>query len=257
MREGEVEGAKHVMAAPVVDEQPAAGGRWQRLALRVMLGWLAVALIVWAWALLAGQPPQLLYPFLWLGLVGLPVWRWRRRIERAAQGWRAPGLVKFMALGYLMVLTEEVFSALVANLSEGFSWPLFLIRVGQFWAFNLLAFTGLFVGWYFLVRKVGYSRGEIFFLTGFYGLISERVLIALPGQPLQTLLFMPLTIFTYGLIITPAMLSAPERAPRWPWLARYPLGVALPYLCAIPPVVALAALRAAHPDFFPPHRFIP
>jgi hypothetical protein len=222
-----------------------------------MLVWLAIALFFWAWALLAGQPIQLLYPFLWLGLVGLPVWRWRREIKRAAQAWRAPGLVKFMALGYLMVLAEETFSGLVANLSEGFSWPLFFIRVGQFWAFNLLAFTGLFVGWYLLIRRVGYSRGEIFFLTGFYGLISERVLISLPARPFAVLLFMPLTIFTYGLIITPAMLSAQPRAPRWPWLARYPLGVALPYLCAVPPVLLLAALRAWQPGFFPPHRFIP
>ena len=227
-------------------------------AIRLALSWLVVALVFWGWALAVGKAaPQLIYPFLWLGLVGLPVWRWRRGIERAVQAWQAPGLVKFLALGYLMVLIEEVFAALVNNLSEGFSWPLFLVRIGQFWAFNLLAFTGLFVGWYALIRWVGYRRVEVFFLTGFFGLISERVLIVLPTQPLAFLLFAPLILFTYGLIITPAMLSAPERPARWPWLARYPLGVALPYLCAVPPLLLIQALRAWRPGLFPPRRFIP
>jgi len=96
--------------------------------------------------------PQFLYPFLWLGLVGLPVWRWRWPLARRLQGWRLPGFLKFMLLGYMMVLLEEVFAALVNHLAEGFSWPLFLQRIGQFWAFNLLGFTGYFVGWYLLAR---------------------------------------------------------------------------------------------------------
>jgi hypothetical protein len=33
--------------------------------------------------------------------------------------------------------------------------------------------------------------------------------------------------------------------------------VALPYLCAVPPLILLQALRAWRPEFFPPRRFIP
>jgi hypothetical protein len=256
MRESE-EAAVMEWAAERTEAAAARRPRWRVMGMRLAVGWLAVALVFWAWALTRGEAPQLLYPFLWLGLVGLPVWRWRRRIERAVQAWRAPGLVRVMALGYLMVLIEEVFSALVNNLSEGFSWPLFLVRIGQFWVFNLFAFTGLFVGWYILIRWVGYSRTEVFFLTGVYGLIGERTLTILPTNPLGFLLFAPLVIFVYGLIITPAMLSMPERPPRWRWLARYPLGVALPYLCAVPWVGLVAALRLWRPEFFPPRRFIP
>jgi|GEM_PF-6087312 len=127
--------------------------RRARWLVRFTVVWLAAALIFWAWYLAAIEfIAQFLYPFLWLGLVGLPVWRWRWPLARRLQGWRLPGFLKFMLLGYMMVLLEEVFAALVNHLAEGFSWPLFLQRIGQFWAFNLLGFTGYFVGWYLLAR---------------------------------------------------------------------------------------------------------
>jgi hypothetical protein len=170
-----------------------------------------------------------------------------------------PGFLKFMVLGYLMVLIEEVFAALVNHLSEGFFWPLFLLRIGQFWALNLFAFTGFFVGWYLLARFIGYSRVEMFFLGGCFGLYSERVVFLLPqGQLLQFILFAPLIIFTYGLILTPAVLSLGESGkPRLIWLLRYPLAFLAPFLCSIPPLVLLNLLRGNFPDWFPPRKFIP
>ena len=234
--------------------------RLTRALIRVAVVWLIVALAFWAWYLAAvAFTPQFLYPYLWLGLVGLPVWLWRRPLARRLQAWRFPGFLKFMALGYLMVLIEEIFAALVNHLSEGFFWPLFLQRVGQFWALNLLAFTGFFVGWYLLARFIGYSRVEMFFLGGCFGLYSERVVFLLPtGQILQFVLFAPLMIFTYGLILTPAMLSLGElRKPRLIWLLRYPLAFLIPFLCSIPPLIALQSLRASFPDWFPPRKFVP
>jgi hypothetical protein len=227
--------------------------------IRVSVVWLIVALIFWGWYLaVVGFVPQFLYSYLWLGLVGLPVWRWRRTLARLLQSWRFPGFLRFMALGYLMALIEEIFAALVNHLSEGFSWPLFLQRIGQFWALNLFTFTGFFVGWYLLARFVGYSRLETFFLGGCFGLYSERVIFLLPGQPLQFILFAPLIIFTYGLILTPAMLSLNNlRKPRLLWLLRYPLAFLVPFLCSIPRLVLLQALRASFPDWFPPRKFVP
>jgi hypothetical protein len=244
----------------IADQEPDLPSTRARALMRVAVAWLIVALIFWGWYLAAvAFVPQFLYPYLWLGLVGLPVWRWRRPLARLLQSWRFPGFVKFLALGYLMALIEEVFAALVNHLSEGFSWPLFLQRIGQFWAFNLLAFTGFFAGWYLLARFVGYSRVEMFFLGGCFGLYSERVIYLLPtGQILQFVLFAPLMIFTYGLILTPATLSLRElRRPRLIWLLRYPLAFLVPFLCSIPPMGLLMALRAHFPDWFPPRKFIP
>ncbi len=230
-----------------------------RALIRVSVAWLIVALIFWAWYLAAvAFVPQFLYPFFWLGLVGLPVWFWRRPLGRLVQAWRFPGFLKFMALGYAMVLIEEIFAALVNHLSEGFSWPLFLQRIGQFWALNLFTFTGFFVGWYLLARFIGYSRVEMFYLGGCFGLYSEHVIFLLPqGQLLPFILFAPLMIFTYGLILTPAMLSSGEpRKSRLIWLLRYPLAFLIPFLCSIPPVIMLQTLRASFPDRFPPRKFV-
>jgi hypothetical protein len=239
---------------------PARPSRRARWLIRVSAVWLAVALIFWAWYLGAITfVPQFLYPYLWLGLVGLSVWRWRRPLARRLQGGRFPGFLKFMGLGYLMVLIEEVFAALVNHLTEGFSWPLFLQRIGQFWALNLFTFTGFFVGWYVLARFIGYSRIEMFYLGGCFGLYSERAIYLLPqGHVLQFVLFAPLLIFTYGLILTPALLSLDTvRTPRLPWLLRYPLTLLVPFFSSIPPLAALQALRASFPDAFPPRTFVP
>ena len=240
-------------------QAPTRLSRLTRALIRVAVVWLVVALIFWAWYLVAIVfTPQFLYPYLWLGLVGLPIWLWRRPLEQRLQAWRFPGFLNFMALGYLMVLIEEIFAALVNHLSEGFFWPLFLQRIGQFWALNLFAFTGFFVGWYLLARFIGYSRVEMFFLGGCFGLFSERVIFVLPAQPLQFVLFAPLIIFTYGLILTPATLSLGEpRKPRLIWLLRYPLAFLVPFLCSIPPLGALLVLRDNFPDAFPPRKFVP
>src|SRR5262245_628445 len=86
-------------------ESPQRPPRRARALIRGMVAWLFVALIFWAVYLAAvAFTPQFLYPYLWLGLVGLPVWRWRRSLARWLQAWRFPGFLKFMALGYVMVL---------------------------------------------------------------------------------------------------------------------------------------------------------
>jgi hypothetical protein len=126
-----------------------------------------VALIFWAWYLAAvALVPQLLYSFLWLGLIGLPVWLWRQGSARRLRAWRFPGFLKFMILGYAMALIEDLFAALINHLSEGFSWPHFLQRIVRFWALNQLTFT---------CRFVGYSRVELFCLGGCFGLYSSRI----------------------------------------------------------------------------------
>jgi hypothetical protein len=81
-------------------QAPTRPSRLGRVLIRVSVAWLIVALIFWAWYLAAvAFVPQFLYSFVWLGLVGLPIWRWRRPLGRLVQVWRFPGFLKFMALG--------------------------------------------------------------------------------------------------------------------------------------------------------------
>ncbi len=236
-------------------------GRLARVARNVMVGWLLVALAFWAWYLAFHQfIPQFLYYDLMFGLVGLPLWFNRRRVARALQAWRLHRALKFLLLGYAMVLLEEVFAAFCNNLSEGFTPALFLLRIGQFWALNLFAFTGLIVGWAVLLPLISFSRGEAFWLIGLWGLYAEHTIQLLPGAVLTFLLIAPLNIFVYGLILAPAILSAPDAAAgkrRLPWLLRYPLALLLPLLCSILPVALLVSLRAHYPQAFPPRKFVP
>ncbi len=232
-----------------------------RVALAVAVGWLLLALAFWA-LLLGNQAEsgqaldyQFFYYYLMFGLVGLPLWFARRRVAAALQAWRVAGFAKFLLLGYGMVLLEETFAALVNHLTEGFAPGLLLLRIGQFWALNVLAFTGLIVGGDVLVRLFPFGRREAFFLVGVFGLYAERTLTLLPGNVLAFFLFAPLNLFVYGLILSPALLSVPAPsvpARRWSWLVRYPVALALPLLLSIPPVLLLTALRARFPEAFPP-----
>ena len=232
---------------------------WARGFVRIMVIWLLVALLFWMWYLLTQRfQAQLLYPYLWLGLVGIPIWLLRGQLRHLLQRWRLNGFLKFALLGYAAVLLEEMFAALVNNLAEGFSLELYLQRIGQFWALNVLAFTGLIVGWYILLRLFAYSAVERFYLAGLFGLFAERTIVALPTNPLAFFLFAPLIIFTYGLILTPAMLSLSSGARHHPsWIIRYPLALLVPFVCSVPPVFVLQVLRSSHPGWFPPRKFVP
>jgi hypothetical protein len=98
---------------------------------------------------------------------------------------------------------------------------------------------------------------ERFYLAGLFGLFSEHTYAVLPANPLAFVLFAPLVIFIYGLILSPALLSMPH-PPRYhpSWLIRYPLAFLTPFVCSLPPLFVLNALRARYPDWFPPRRFV-
>ena len=245
---------------PLQRNRPSGRARLARVTRNVMIGWLVVALLFWGWYLAFHQfIPQFLYYDLMFGLVGLPLWFNRRRVARTLQAWRLNATIKFLLLGYGMVLLEEVFAAFANHLSEGFSPTLLLVRIGQFWALNVLAFTGLIVGWAILMPLIGFSRAEAFWLIGVWGLYAEHTILALPGNPLAFLLIAPLNIFVYGLILAPAVLSRPEtttRARRLPWIARYPLALLLPFVLSILPVALLVGLRTRYPGVFPPRKFV-
>lgn len=224
-----------------------------------MLVWLLVCFVFWAWYLVFREfAYQTFYFYVWLIVFGLPVWFCRRRIRDLLLKWKMKGLTKFLLLGYGMVLLEEIFAALFNHLSEGFSLLLYLQRIGQFWALNILAFTGFVVGWWVLTSRLKYSDSEVFYLAGVFGLYSERVYAHLISNILAVLLFAPLVIFTYGLIITPALLSVEQPGTKHMHPAlKYPLSLAVVFIISIPPVLLLSILRTHYPWAFPPPEFVP
>lgn len=201
--------------------------------------------------------PQIGYYLVLLLLVGTLIWRNRARLQVHLQRWNISPFLRFLLLGYGMVLLEEIIAAFFNHLLEGFDLGTFPLRIGQFWAFNIFAFTGLIVGWYLLRRFIPYTPREAFFLTGCFGLIAEHTVNFLAGNILIFFLLAPLNILTYGLILTPAQLSLPDTSRRnLPMLLRYVLAIFVPFCASIVPVLILMVLRAHFPAWFPPCRFI-
>lgn len=239
--------------------RPAKESFLSRAFLTGMVVWLVVSLVFWAWYMSAVEfKIPFLYMYVWLLLFGLPLWMYRQRVEAALQNWKASPALKFILLGYGMVLLEEVFAALFNHLTEGFQPLLYLVRVGQFWALNVLAFSGLILGWYFLLSRFRYSRLEAFMLVGAYGLFSERIYTQAFANPIAFLFFVAPTVFIYGQILSPSILSLERPGTRnLNVVLRWLMGLLFPFLVAIPFLLLLNSLRAWMPDFFPPGIFIP
>ncbi|MFH1256622.1 MAG: hypothetical protein V1494_05005 [Candidatus Diapherotrites archaeon] len=227
----------------------------------LMLAWLAVSLLFWAFYLSIEFSFILIYPHLLLFFVGVPIWIYRQKIRAFLGAWKLGGFKKFLLLGYGMVLLEEVLVALVHSLNEGFTLALFLQRIGQFWAFNLLAFTGLILAWHLLTSRIKFSFNEAFYLVGIFGLFSERVIFLIFSNPAAFAFAAAPMIFVYGLILTPALFSAEktgiEGKKEIHPLLKYALSLVLPFLLAIIPILILSALRENFPLAFPPPEFIP
>lgn len=225
------------------------------------VGALAIVSTIF-WVLYSCATRQLcqaaIYYVLWTGLFGC--WLWRTRIPLGAQlkTWRLHPFLKFVILGYGAVLAEEIIAALANNISEGFSFSLYLTRIGQFWAFNVFAFTGFILGWYVLLKNFSYTARETFYLAGAWGLFSEGIYRFVLANPVAAFMMAAPTVLTYGLILAPASLSMNKSGKRtlpFPW--KLPLTYGLIFALSLAPMFALTHLREQHPQLFPPEKFIP
>ena len=177
---------------------------------------------------------------------------------RVLQEWKLPSVYKFGIVGYGAILFEEVIAAFTNNLSEGFSMSLFVIRIGQFWAFNVIVFTGFIWGWYILLRRYAFSNREVFWLAGLLGIYNEGIYKVLLSNPLAFVIFALPTIFVYGIILSPALFSLRERGTRTVFAPqKYVLVVVLIVLLSVPCFALMLFLRTHSPQLFPGCNFIP
>lgn len=225
---------------------------------RPMLIGLGVSLAFWLYNFIAiSQNTQILYLFLWLAFGGGAVYYFQEALTRKVNSPKGNIAVRFFAAGYAMVLFEEIFAALVNNISEGFTIMLFLERILQFWAFNLFAFSGMFVAWFLLRQYFLYSNKEVFYVTGIFGVYVELLSKGIHDTFSLILLIIPM-IFVYGLIVTPmALVSMPGKVRLESYIVRYLVPLLFIFLSSLPFMYALDTLRCAHPNLFPPAHFIP
>ena len=69
------------------------------------------------------------------------------------------------------------------------------------------------------------------------------------SNPLGAVVAAPPEMAVYAAILAPLVLSQSPGPARW---ARIPATWALMFALSLPPIFAVTALRAAHPDAFPP-----
>lgn len=234
--------------------------RSNRIVFWILVVWLGIAFLFWTFFLITQEiVHQLFYYYVVIFVFGtLLYWKWNY-IQTVLQGWQLPDTVKFITLGYLVILAEEVLAGFFSHLSEGFDPALVLVRILQFQFINIVIFTGFIFVWAFLIKRYQYNTIELFVLAGIYGLYGERIFSAIiAGNLMGAFLFGPLVIFVYGIIILYPTLSIKNRGTkninRW---KKYFITLGLLLLASLPFVLLVSVLRESYPFLFPPAHLIP
>jgi len=195
--------------------------------------------------------------FLWIGLGGTFMYRFREPIRAAVlkirMGWRC----KFILFATLLALIEEVVTTTMTNLA-----PLFGVKVGEAYItastnyldvvtlHSVVMFVPLFVAWALILSRYAFSPFAVFLLFGLTGTVMETNLGM--KNPLE----FGLWILVYGLMVfLPAYCVPAERKTRLLRWWHYPLAVVVPFLfIPLVPLPLLAGLLFPHHPkiHFPP-----
>jgi hypothetical protein len=175
------------------------------------------------------------------------------RLQAWLQSLPAPPLLRAVLLGYGAVIAEETLVGTSYALNEGFTVAIWVERVGEFIAFNLLAFTGAILGLTLAVRLLpGLSRWHLV-IAGGWGIFAERSYLLFVENPIAGALIAGPNIAVYSIILAPMVLSLPGHDAAgpgrklWAPLVAWALMLAL----SLPAVALLMHLRATYPAAFP------
>ena len=168
---------------------------------KVSLIGVILSLIYWIWYNFVSPTPQIFYYVLWIVGFGSFFYIYRSRIKLFVKRIKLPFFYKFMIVGLLIILLEEIFASLFNHLSEGFNFSLYLIRILQFWLLNIIIFSVWFIVWYQLLSRYRYSEREVFWIAGITGLFMEGIIYRIFTEPVYFLLMLLPMVFVYGIII--------------------------------------------------------
>lgn len=160
-----------------------------------------------------------------------------------------------------MVLLEEFYAALVNSIQEGFIFSLFIVRIGQFWAFNILIFSGAIIGLYLSHKYRFIIKKEAVIFVTIMGLYTEKVYVHFFSNPLVFVIYAPVILFIYYIIFAPGVLLLKEDDPvtlrGYPRVIRYIVTLLIIILVSIPFMGITKTLREQKPNLFPPCSMIP
>ncbi len=205
-----------------------------------------------------------LYMPLFFGLIAVPEYFKKDSIEKRVKNWKLKPLLKFMILGYFMVLLEEVIAWIVNHLlevnqfSEKFSLVMMITRILQYQFFNLFAFTGLIFGIYISIKIFNYSRKEMLFVAWLWWLYVEKVVSQVVINPAYVILTIIPTILIYAAIIYPSLLSIdfPKQKSKLNNILKYILTLIIIYISCVIPMLIVSIVRTNYPFLFPPERLL-
>ncbi len=199
-----------------------------------------------------------LYYVVWVGGVGTILWKYRIQIEEYLSSWNCGGFIKFLSLGIIMIIAEEVLAGISMHLATSRDFLFLLKGIAQFLAFNLLALPGFIIAWYYLLSKFMYTRKEVFVLVGLFGLFAESIGLKIIGNPIAGMTLVLPTMFTYAIIIAPSIMSFRKDKEKkfLSIFPRYVLGFIIPIIVSLPFIGILAILKSNFPGAFPPAGFV-
>lgn len=141
----------------------------------------------------------------------------------------------FVSLGLVMILIEETFASIAANLVLVDKVQELLASIHQYYANNFLLLPGFIVAWYFLATRIRYTQKELFVLVGLFGIFYEKIYIHILTIPILGIPLILPTMFTYIGIIIPSVLSLQKMGERQlPNYLRYSLGILMPIIASMP-----------------------
>ena len=194
-----------------------------------------------------------LYYLIWVLGFGTLIWKKKDWLETFLQKSSLPPAVTFITLGIAMILLEEAFASFAVNLSPALTLATYGVFLLKFWATNLFALPGFIIAWYILLTKFTYSRREVLFLVGLFGLFAEKIYFHIITIPIMGILLILPTMYTYAIIITPSLLSlhAEKLGQRkLNPIARYTLGFIFPIIISIPFIITVSILMTKYPQYF-------
>jgi hypothetical protein len=168
-----------------------------------------------------------------------------------------PPIVSYFPIAYGMMFTEQLYEALVKNIDEGYTTALYMVRVGQFWAYYAFAFSGVIIALFLLHHYRYMRRAELVVLATLYGIYAEHAYVYLYTKPILFLVFAPIALFIYYFIFEPPLSVLPDKPLRsiHP-LVRYTMSVVLILVLSIPFMLIVDSLRTHYPVYFPPSSMI-
>jgi hypothetical protein len=115
---------------------------------------------------------------------------------------KIPSNYRFIIAGILFGLLTEIF-AIFENISKPAEEQFMLSTVPMLdLIYGFVYYLFVILAWYIIVRKINFSKKEIFFITGFYGVLVEQtggVFLGIFTIPGIGLLYAFIVMFVYGL----------------------------------------------------------